>query len=246
MKFVLCVPVHNEEAVINRTLEAIHSFFLRTLGKLTWSILVIDNGSTDHTKKIVSDSRLTNVRIISIPEKGKGSAIFEAVRKVDADIICITDADLPVHLEDIVKMTESIVTHKCNLVVGSRRHPETVSDRDVVRSINSRIFNLLARIITGVKNTDTQCPAKVFDRHAASILLECKERGWFLDLEFVRRAELSGLSVAEVPVHWQERVYKNRKSKVNIVRDGLGAISAMFRIRRDLWSSFSKGKPFYP
>ena len=91
-------------------------------------------------------------------------------------------------------------------------------------------------MILGIKVVDSQCGLKVMNASARDVLRTCIETGWFLDLEFLAIAERAGLRIKELPVHWNEEVYDGRQSKLRIIRDGFGAVSAMIRIRRNLKS----------
>lgn len=232
MKYALCIPAYNEEQYIGETLRLIHTAFAES--GTNFSIIVAENGSTDRTKQKVLDSKLPNIRLVSIPTKGKGAALRAAVEAVDADIIGFTDADLPIEPHIMLRMFELVASGNCDIVKGSRFHPETRTDRTIYRTASSKLFNFLARIITGVRHHDTQCPAQVMNRKAAALFSACREDGWFLDLEFIRRAEREGLRIAEVPVVWRESFYPSRSSKLSLMKDGFQAVYAMIRIRKNL------------
>ena len=68
---------------------------------------------------------------------------------------------------------------------------------------------------------------------AARVLLEdCQQNGWFLDTELVVLATCRGLKVGEVPIHWIERRFPERASKVRPWRDPVAAMTAQRHIRR--------------
>ena len=230
---VLCIPAYNEERIISDTISHISTVLNQRAG-LTWSIIVSENGSTDKTVSEVSDMHIPNVEIVKTNYRGKGKAIRQGLSARSADLWGFTDADLSVEPTAINNMLDIISTTKVNVVVGSRMHPETKSDRGIVRVWSSIIFDTLAHFITGVSYRDIQCPLKIMDRKGLEQLLSCVEEGWFIDLEFILRCEKNKLQITEIPIFLRESFYRERKSKVSLVRDSLKAIFAMFRIRRNL------------
>ena len=106
--------------------------------------------------------------------------------------------------------------------------------REWWRTGSSKLFNMLARVITHVTVSDTQCPLKIMNRRGREIMLATEEETWFFDLEFIALCERLGIGKVEVPVTWEEHRYPNRGSKVRALRDGFGAVVAMWRIRSRL------------
>lgn len=109
-------------------------------------------------------------------------------------------------------------------------------DRDRVkrthlRTYSSELFNLARRILLRIPVRDTQCGLKVMNTAGIDVLRKCRENTWFLDMEFLARAHAAKLRIKEVPVDWDEYRFPKRKSKLNVVRDGILAIIAMLRIR---------------
>jgi hypothetical protein len=72
------------------------------------------------------------------------------------------------------------------------------------------------------------------NRRGTSLLKECKENTWFLDIELLARADRAGLAVVEVPIPWEEERYEGRTSKLSLVRGGAGTLQAFWRIKKRL------------
>ncbi len=92
----ILIPAHNEETVIQRTLEA--------MVKLEYpqeklEILVINDGSSDKTGEIVDrmSKRDSRVRCYNVPKgeggKGKSRALNLGLKQTDAEVIAVYDAD---------------------------------------------------------------------------------------------------------------------------------------------------------
>ncbi|MCX6820825.1 MAG: glycosyltransferase [Candidatus Aenigmarchaeota archaeon] len=91
----ILVPARNEERNITKSLESLSTL---DYPKDKLDVIVIDNGSTDGTRKLAEDFRARHagslkVRVLSVPEPGKGKALNEAMKHATGEIVGIFDAD---------------------------------------------------------------------------------------------------------------------------------------------------------
>jgi len=90
-KIDVAIPVYNGE---NFILQALESVACQTL--LPNKIIIIDDGSTDNTNKLISDyaknSKL-NIKIIKKENGGLSSARNTGIKESDAEFIAFLDAD---------------------------------------------------------------------------------------------------------------------------------------------------------
>ncbi len=92
----ILIPAHNEETVIQRTLDAMVKLDYPA-DKL--EILVINDGSSDRTGEIVESMSKQDrrVRCYNVPEgeggKGKSRALNLGLKQTDAEVIAVYDAD---------------------------------------------------------------------------------------------------------------------------------------------------------
>lgn len=88
------VPVYNEEKTIIKTVT---SLLKLDYPKDKYEIIVVNDGSTDNTasivKSLISKNRLTNIKIFSKENGGKGSAMNYGIKRSRAEIIVSMDAD---------------------------------------------------------------------------------------------------------------------------------------------------------
>lgn len=229
----LVIPAHNEEAVIVPTLKLV-SEALSKIPDLSWRIIVAENGSSDNTFQVVALAKLPHVEVFSSKTKGKGAAIKEAASRGGAAYFGFVDADCSADPIGIVGALEALEQEKVALVIGSRFHRNTTTDRGLFRELSSRVFNLFAHFIVQIQAEDSQCPLKIMDRRGKNILMKCRENTWFLDLELIARTESAGLPIATIPVRWTESRYPKRKSKLNVGRDGMRAVLNMIQLRKHL------------
>lgn len=87
-------------------------------------------------------------------------------------------------------------------------------------------------LMFGVRVSDSQCAVKALSPAAVEVLVDdCRQSGWFLDTELVVLARTKHLEVAEVPIHWVEKRFPQRESKVDTWQDSWRALTALRQIR---------------
>lgn len=230
MKLDLIIPAYNESLVIRDTIKTVYGV-LSSLPDTEWSIIVADNGSTDGTKEKALKDEFPNVSVLEVQGKGKGLAIRTAAISSSADVFGFIDADLSADPSSIPLFIEKIRSGEVDVVIGSRLLDTHTVHRGFWRTLTSKVFNLLRKGILGIDVVDSQCGLKFMNKKGVEVLRKCTEDTWFFDLEFLFLAQSKGLRILEVPVGWEEFRYEGRESKLNVLRDGISAIVAMFRIR---------------
>jgi glycosyltransferase involved in cell wall biosynthesis len=160
------------------------------------------------------------------------------------DILLFTDADLSSPIEESKKLFAAL-DRGADVSCGSRwLQRELQTERQpLYRQIFGRVFNLLLRVILGLKYKDTQCGFKAFTRKAAHQIFSRQTIDrWGFDPEILFLAEKFGYSVAEVPVAWAH----DNRSKINPVTDGFRMFTEMLRVRwASLTGKYDRGVTMY-
>jgi len=234
MRFELCVPARNEEPIIGRTIRSLREALATLPQEIVWRVVVAENGSSDGTADVVKTLEDSRTALLRVKERGKGAAVVHAAQNSRADFFGFIDADISPDPAGIPGMLSILVRGEADIVVGSRLIDTRVVSRGGLRTLSSRAFNMLRRALHRSRVKDSQCGLKLMNARGREILVQCREKGWFFDMEFLERAEAAGLAVQEVPVVWEEGRYEGRKSGLKLVSDGLEGIRAMLRIRRRL------------
>src|SRR6478752_3643594 len=102
-------------------------FTLESIGRMTvpieWNaeLLVVDNGSTDHTSTVVSEARLNNVtlRYLSEPTPGQCHARNAGLRAAAGKVILFTDDDIRVPSNWVAAMCGPILSGEADAVAGA-------------------------------------------------------------------------------------------------------------------------------
>lgn len=228
MRIDICIPAHNEARIIGESVTSVRAALQRFSDV---RIDVVDNASTDATAERAGEA---GARVLSIQVMGKGAAVVAAAKESDADMFGFIDADLSADPADIAPLVETVLRGECDIAIGSRLMDTKIVERALLRTLSSHLFNFARRVLIGIKAKDSQCGLKVMNRKGTALLAACRETGWFFDMEFLARAEKSGLIIKEVPVHWDEHRFPDRQSKLHLMRDGFAAFAAMVRIRTQL------------
>ena len=195
------------------------------------------NKSEVLSQESIAKYRILNTKYTNASRKVDGfqsESISDISPWTSDDIFGFIDADLSADPDAISGMLEKIQNNEADIVIASRLLQTKTTNRSFLRTLSSHIFNFLIRLTLGLSVKDAQCGLKLMNQRATDILLTCTEDGWFLDIEFLAKARQYKLRVQEVPVPWTEFRYPDRKSHIRHVRDGLGALRAIWRIRRGI------------
>ena len=223
MKIDICLPVKNESAILEINLEKLLAVFKVLLAAHNWRLVVSVNGSSDESFKIASQIADSQPNLIACEElalAGKGGAIKHAWRQSKADILVFLDADLAVKPELINVLLEPLYKEEADLVISSRFLPDSSFTRSRSRTIISRGYMLLSRLVLRHHFSDLQCGFKAITKKAfQKIEGQLLTDGWFFDTELVVLASQQGLVVKELPVIWEETRRGQKKSSIKIFRD---------------------------
>src|SRR5258707_6893107 len=101
----IVVPVHNERAILERTVRRLHRF-LRDGFPFSWRIVIADNASTDGTGELarVLAAELDDVEALGIERKGRGRALRAAWSASDARVVAYMDVDLSTDLRALLPL----------------------------------------------------------------------------------------------------------------------------------------------
>jgi glycosyltransferase involved in cell wall biosynthesis len=230
LTYSLIIPAYNESSRIRPTLDEI----LRYVAEQQWDaeILVVDDGSRDDTAAIIREyaGEHSQVRLIQNPgNRGKGFSVRNGMLHARGDICLFTDADLSSPIAEVQKLFDA-VRQGADLAIGSRwLRAELQTERQpFYRQAFGRIFNLLLRLVLGLRFKDTQCGFKAFRREAVQRIfpLQRIER-WGFDPEVLYLARRMGLKVVEIPVVWAH----SEGTRLHPFRDGLRMFGDVMHIR---------------
>jgi len=209
------VPVYNEEADLERSVRRLEAY-LRDHFPVSARVTIVDNGSTDATWAIAValERELPGVRAVHLPSKGRGGALARAWLDSDSLVLAYTDVDLSTDLDALLPLVAPLLSGHSDLAIGSRLAPGAQVVRGPTRELISRCYNLLLRLVLGVRFRDAQCGFKAIRADVARDLVPLVEnRRWFFDTELLVLAERAGMRIHEFPVDWTD----DSDSRVDLV-----------------------------
>jgi glycosyltransferase involved in cell wall biosynthesis len=229
----VAVPVYNEEARLARGLPPLQTFLAALSAKngFDYEIVIADNGSTDRTQAVAEGlcAKFPNVRVRSMPERGRGRALKTVWMESQADILAYMDVDLSTDLAAFPALVDAISCKGFDVAVGARRMPGARVQRSWKRELTSRGYIALTKAFLGARFTDPQCGFKAISQAAARELLpQVRDTGWFFDTELLALAEWSGMRIFEHPVAWRE----DADSRVKVLRTAWEDLKGLWRLRR--------------
>lgn len=230
MKFTVCIPMYNESKIIAKTAQTLWAYMSENFED--YEIIFCDDGSRDGSAEIVKSLELPCVRVIGYPDnRGKGSAVREAMLASSGDAVMFTDSDLAYGAEVIKRVAEAFEENpECDVVVGSRNIGKDGYDGyTFLRKIASKGYIGVLRTVGGLKISDSQCGCKAFRGEAAKkIFSHCEVNRFAFDFEAILIAEKFGYKIREIPV----KVINHGDSKVNVLRDSLKMIRDIIRMKK--------------
>lgn len=230
MKFSLCIPMYNESSIIAETAKTLSAFMDEHFDE--YEIVFSDDGSTDGSADLVRDLALSHIRVIGYSQnRGKGSAVREAMLAAEGDVVMFTDSDLAYGTDVILEVARRMAEEDAPAVlVGSRNLSEDgYEGYTPVRKFASKAYIKLLCAVGGLRLSDSQCGCKAFSRKAADAIFSRAEvNGFAFDFEAILLAEKMGFSIGEFPV----KVINHRASKVHLISDAARMLKELGVIKK--------------
>lgn len=244
MDLSIVIPAYNEEKRLPPTLEKVISHLL-THFHGTYELIVVDNGSEDHTSRLVEEyiRNYAFVRLLRLPQnKGRGGAVCEGVKIAKGELVLEMDADGSNDEEAITRFTDYMNSHRdIGMVIGSRTIPGAVIvvPQPWLRVFLGNMFMVCTKLFFGWDMRDRVNGYKMIRRACAKDIFPYQyDRGFLAGAEIVYIAEIRGWKYELLPVRWTD----NRASRVHPARDSWRSFWGLFRIIIRNWKGQYRGK----
>ncbi len=162
MNISVIIPLLNEQ----NSLEELTSSASSVINDLNlkYEIILIDDGSTDNSWKIISKICSSNKNIKAIrflKNFGKSQALSAGFKACNGDVVITMDADLQDDPNEIPELYKKISEEDFDLVSGWKK---VRYDSIIFKNFPSKIFNWAARITSGIKLNDFNCGIKAYKK----------------------------------------------------------------------------------
>jgi dolichol-phosphate mannosyltransferase len=215
----LIIPIFNQATKISYSLEKIKQAL--EVAFSNYELIVVNDGSTDDTLTILRDmeAKDEHVHVISYtPNRGKGFAVRQGVLHSHGDAVIFLDGDLDISPNLIKDYVEGLRTS--DLVIASKRHPESIVRIPWSRAFLSRAFHILIKLTIGIAQTDTQAGFKAGKGDIMrTIFRNVSVNRYAFDVELLTIASILHLRVQEMPVIMKIERKFNTKEIVNMFSD---------------------------
>jgi glycosyltransferase involved in cell wall biosynthesis len=202
------VPAYNEALAIGEVLEQIAGVL--NAQKYDFEIIVVDDGSTDHTVSVVESA---NVHVIRHPEnRGYGAAIKSGVLSAQYPWILITDADGTYPISQIPKLLQGLDHYE--MIVGARTGQNV--NIPAVRRPAKWMLSKLANFMAQTSIPDLNSGFRLFRKTAFQRFANLFPSGFSLTTTITLALLCNGYAVQFVPVDYYKR---KGSSKIRPIRD---------------------------
>ena len=216
------MPVYNEVGTVRQVID-------RVLGlDLDVALVVVDDGSTDGTRQVLSALDDERVRVVLHERnQGKGAAVRTGYQSARGEIVTIQDADLELNPEEIPNLIQPILDGTADVVYGSR-FVYGWNHRSRLNAFANRFLSGLTNLLYGTRIRDMEACYKVF---RTELLQRFTLRANRFDFEPEITAKLAkmGLKIVELPVSYKPREFTDGK-KIHW-KDGFEAVYTLVKYR---------------
>lgn len=177
---------------------------------IAYEIVVVSDGNTDSTAPELARLAQKHPHIRAChytPNQGKGYALAYGVAHSHGDMVTFIDGDGDIDPRQIALYLDLLQSTQSDIVVGSKRHPQSTVVYPGVRRLYSWGYQTMLRLCFDLKVRDTQVGLKVFHRDVLeAVLPRIVVKRYAFDLELLVVAHLLGYRrITEAPVQIGQR-----------------------------------------
>ena len=219
------IPAFNEELSIQKVLVDIPKDLVR-------EIVVVNNNSTDNTRKVAEEH---GALVVDETSKGYGNACLKGIeylcsKTIKPDIVVFLDADYSDYPEQLKYLVSPIIQKEKDFVIGSR--VMGVAEQKSM-TIQQRFGNWLAtrliHLFYGFRYTDLG-PFRAIDfNKLLDLEMNDTTYGWTVEMQL--KAIKNKLRIMEVPVNYRKRIGVSKISGTikGTILAGYKIISTIFK-----------------
>ena len=224
MNLSVIIPVYNE---VNNVREILRRVQAQNLAN---EIIIVDDGSTDGTRDILSELDSQNKVRVILHERnqGKGAAVVTGLKASRGDLLLIQDADLEYDPRDYPQLLKPIIEGVADVVYGSRflGGPRRVAM--FWHMIANQLLTTMTNILYDTILTDMETGYKIFRRGVIDGIT-IKAKRFDFEPEFTAKILKRHYRIFEVPITFNPRDYSEGK-KIKL-KDAFQAVWTLLKYR---------------
>ena len=198
---------------------------------VSFEVIAVSDGSTDGSSSSIAG--IDHVRIIELPRnEGKGAALRAGLAQGRGRYLGFIDADGDIPARQLSHFLAAIRAGDPDVVLGSKRHPESDVVYPPLRHLYSWGYQQLTWLLFRLPTRDTQTGIKFIRRQTlATVLPRMLEKRFAFDLELLVVARRMGYrNIAELPVQIVER-FTSTVSAMAVLRTLRDTLAIYYRVR---------------
>jgi len=205
----IIIPIYNEEKTIIDILKKIKK---NSSDLAKYEIIVIDDGSTDQSKKILENNKdLYDKLLVNENNKGKGFAVKKGIANSSGSHIIFQDADLEYNPEDFNKFIKIFIKFDADGIIGSRFiYSEYTRSHNILNKIGNKFLTFVFNILYNTTFTDIYSCYFAFKKNLIDAN-ELRTVGFEQHAEILSRVIKRGKKFYEVPISYNGRNYLEGK-----------------------------------
>lgn len=158
----IIIPLYNEE----ESLQELADWIERVCSEhgYAYEVIMIDDGSTDNSWKVVQELSHQNKAIKGIKFQrnyGKSAALNEGFKASEGHVVITMDADMQDSPDEIPELYRMITIEGFDLVSGWKK---VRYDNALTKNLPSKLYNAVNRSISGIRLHDMNCGLKAYKR----------------------------------------------------------------------------------
>ena len=205
----IIIPVYNEEKTILKSLE-----LLKNLNSKIFKheVIVINDGSTDKTKKILSENKnFYNKLINNESNRGKGYSVKKGIIESNGTHIIFYDADLEYDPRDILKFEKLFSEFDADGILGSRfNYADYTRSHNILNKFANNIITLIFNLLYNTTFTDIYSCYFAFKKELLDAN-QLRTSGFEQHAEIICKVIKKGKKFYEVPISYNGRAYSEGK-----------------------------------
>jgi glycosyltransferase involved in cell wall biosynthesis len=209
----ILIPVYNEEKTIIEVLSKLNKVCKPIKNK---SIIVVDDGSTDKTHKLLEKNKKLYSKLVTSPiNKGKGNAIILGLNEVSNGYILIQDADLEYDPNEIPRLWEIVKSNDIEVLLTTRMSGSPLTRVHYFwHKLGNKSITLMFNLINNTTFTDIYSGYVIFKRKLINTK-SLKFYGWGQQAEILTYLKNESKKIYEAPISYKGRTYEEGK-KINV------------------------------
>lgn len=216
MKLSIVIPAHNEDSVIESTINGFSARLIQE--EIEHEFIIVNDNSTDKTQEILEKiaQSLTSVKpIVNSPPNGFGFAVCRGLENASGDYVAVVMADASDDPDDLIKFYQTAIDHKLDAVFGHRfMKGGEVIDYPLAKYVLNRFTNWAIALLFTIRYTDVTNAFKIYKKETLEGLKPYLSHHFNLTVELPLKVIVRGYSYRVLPNRWTNRKAGVSKLKI--------------------------------